>query len=87
MWLLAGHAEKLEISWGEVRRDISVKENVFEPFLSKYGDRRRYGAGRDLMMREAVAKYDQILQRCPELQRLQGRIIQLLQITSDLSLL
>jgi hypothetical protein len=43
VWLLAG----------QVRRDISVKENVFEPFLSKYGDRRRYGGGRDLLMREA----------------------------------
>jgi hypothetical protein len=87
VWLLAGHAEKLEIPWGEVRRDISVKENVFEPFLSKYGDRRRYGGGRDLLMREAVEKYDQILQRCPELQRLQGRITQLLRLTSPESLL
>jgi hypothetical protein len=30
--------------------------------------------GRDLLMREGLAKYDQILKRCPELQRLQERI-------------
>ncbi len=43
VWLLAGHAEKLDTPWREVREDISVKENIFAPFLSQYGDARRYG--------------------------------------------
>lgn len=75
MWLLAGHAEKLGISWREVRRDTSVKENVFEPFLSEHGDGRRYGGGRDLLMKQGLVRYAQVLQRCPELRRLQKRII------------
>lgn len=75
VWLLAGHAEKLETTWREVRRDVSVKENIFEPFLSQYGDSRRYGGGRDLLMKQGLARYDQILQKCPELRRLQNRIV------------
>ena len=74
MWLLAGHPEKLNTPWRKVREDVSVKENVFEPFLSQYGDPRRYGGGRDLLMKQGLARYEQILQRCPELQSLQNRI-------------
>lgn len=74
VWLLAGHAEKLATKWADVRRDRSVKENIFEEFLSKHGDPRRYGGGRDLLMKQAIAKYPQILQRCPELRVLQERI-------------
>jgi hypothetical protein len=74
VWLLAGHPEKLNTPWRKVREDVSVKENVFEPFLSQYGDPRRYGGGRDLLMKQGLARYEQILQRCPELQSLQNRI-------------
>jgi hypothetical protein len=68
---VAGHAEKLGIPWREVRQDISVKGNIFEPFLSKYG-----GRGPDVLMKQGLARCDQILQRCPELQNLQERIIE-----------
>ena len=78
IWLLAGHLEKIDIPWKSVRRDVSVKENVFQPFLDRYGDRRRYGGGRDLLTKEAMANYDQVLQRCPELERLQERITEFL---------
>jgi hypothetical protein len=77
-WLLAGHSEKLTRRWAEVRNDVSVKENVFAPFLDQYGDARRYGAGRDLLMNQALANYGRILQLCPELQELQDRIADLL---------
>lgn len=40
VWLLAGHTDKLEQSWNEIRADVSVKENVFVPFLRQYGDAR-----------------------------------------------
>jgi hypothetical protein len=76
VWLLAGHTEKLKTPWREVRQDISVKENIFKPFLAQYGDSRRYGGGRDLLMKQGIAHYDQILRRCPELRRLQERIIE-----------
>ncbi len=77
VWLLAGHINKLERRWSEVRRDVSVKENVFEPFLRKFGDARRYGGGRDLLMSDALTRYSTILQRCPELRQLQERITKL----------
>jgi hypothetical protein len=69
-----GHSEKPDTRWSEVRGDISVKENVVAPFLAEYGDPRRYGAGRDILMAEAVKRYDRILQLCPELRELQDRI-------------
>ncbi len=74
VWLLAGHADKLDRAWTEVRTDVSVKENVFEPFLRTYGDPRRAGGGRDLLMQETLKNYDGLLQRCPELRELQNRI-------------
>jgi hypothetical protein len=75
VWLLAAYEDKLGVPWRDVRQDVSVKENVFDPFLSEYGDARRYGGGRDMLMKEGLSRYGQILQRCPELQRLQERII------------
>lgn len=73
-WLLAGHIDKLDRSWGEVRADISVKEHVFEPFVSRYGDRRKAGGGREELMQETLANLRGLLERCPELVRLQERI-------------
>jgi len=77
-WLLAGHLSKLDRPWADVRMDVSVKENVFQPFLEKYGDRRRPGGGRDLLIKEALMNYQGLLQRCPELQQLRDRIYQTL---------
>jgi hypothetical protein len=77
-WLLAGHSDKLNRRWAEVRSDVSVKENIFSPFPEQYGDVRRYGAGRDLLMNEALIHYNRILQLCPELEELQDRIAALL---------
>lgn len=74
MWLLAGHTAKLNRPWSEVRRDASVKENVFTPFLRQYGDPRRPGGGRDLLMAETLQNYQGLLERCPELARLRDRI-------------
>jgi hypothetical protein len=73
-WLLAGHLEKINRSWADLRQDVSVKETAFEPFLAGDGDARRPGAGRDLLMNEALSHYDALLGRCPELKRLQERI-------------
>ena len=70
VWLLAGHREKLGQPWQEVRREVSVKERIFEPFLTTYGDRRRAGGGRDLLMKETLTNYDALLRLCPELKDL-----------------
>jgi len=77
-WLLAGHVDKLSQNWAAVRRDVSVKENVFAPFLAKHGDARRAGGGRDLLMQETLQNYSGLLQRCPELAALEQRIRALL---------
>jgi hypothetical protein len=74
VWLLAGHREKLGQPWQEVRREVSLKEQIFAPFLTTYGDRRRAGGGRDLLMREALANYDALLRLCPELNDLHQRL-------------
>lgn len=77
-WLLAGHKKKLDGSWADIRADRSVKETVFEPFLRKHGDPLKPGAGRELLMQETLRNYNGLLQRCPELRRLQNRIRRML---------
>jgi hypothetical protein len=74
VWLLAGHTEKLEQNWQEVRADLRVKETIFWPFLKRYGDSRRAGGGRDLLMQETLNNYGGLLARCPEVKALQNRI-------------
>lgn len=74
VWLLAGHTDKLDRPWQEIRSDTHVKEDVFQPFLERYGDSRRPGGGRDLLMREALNNYSGIITRCPEIKALQDRV-------------
>ena len=73
-WLLAGHMNKLPRSWAEIRADVSVKENVFVPFLRKHGEPGQPGGGREALMRATLANYRGLLERCPELAGLQRRI-------------
>jgi hypothetical protein len=77
-WLLAGHLDKLSTNWHNIRADISVKEDIFAPFLAQYGDPHRAGGGRDLLMNQTLQNYDGLLQRCSELAILQERIQKLL---------
>lgn len=74
VWLLAGHRHRLGLGWQEVRAEISVKERIFAPFLAAYGDSRRAGGGRDLLMKETLANYGALLQLCPELAELERRL-------------
>jgi len=75
VWLLAGHKQRLRgLGWQEVRAEISVKERIFEPFLAAYGDSRRAGGGRDLLMKETLGTYGALLQLCPELAELERRL-------------
>jgi hypothetical protein len=73
-WLLAGHVAKLNVSWPKVRDDVSVKENVFAPFLRRYRGPRRAGGGRTSLMKETLTNYQGLLKRCPELADLRDRI-------------
>ena len=73
-WLLAGHVSKLGRPWSEVRADVSVKENVFAPFLRQFCDPRSPGGGRDALMKETLSNYRSLLERCPELAELQEKV-------------
>ncbi len=76
-WLLSGHQEKLKSlgwRWPEIQSEVSVKEKFFEPFLEKFGDPASPSGGRERLMQEALANYDGMKQRCPELQQLEDRI-------------
>ena len=83
VWLLAGHLRKIGTSIADVRSDVSVKENLFEPFLEEHGDARRPGGGRDLLMAETLKKYRGLIQRCPELKELEDRIRPILAQSAD----
>ena len=77
-WLLAGHREKLLLTWSEVVAHPRLKEDVFVPFLEKHGNARRADFGRNPLMRETLAEYRGLLILCPELQDLERRICGLL---------
>ena len=77
-WLLAGHVAKLGKPWSDVRADVSVKENTFVPFLRKHGDSHQPGGGREALMNETLRNYRGLLERCPELARLQEKICEAL---------
>jgi hypothetical protein len=74
VWLLAGHRKRLEQSWKEIRSDVSVKERIFEPFLTAHGNPKAPGRGREELMGQTLNGYGALLQLCPELADLERRI-------------
>lgn len=38
IWLLAGHAESLSVTWSRARSHGGLKESIFGPFLEAHGD-------------------------------------------------
>jgi hypothetical protein len=75
VWLLAGHRDRLKaVPWQEIRGDVSVKENVFHPFLAAHGNSKAPGGGREDLMNQALNRYDALLKLCPELAELERRI-------------
>ncbi|MCK6445270.1 MAG: hypothetical protein L6Q99_02665 [Planctomycetes bacterium] len=73
-WLLAGHVDKLSFAWSDLRAHPTLKQSIFEPFLAQYGDPRRPGGGRDLLMRETLRNYAGLVARCAELGHLESEI-------------
>jgi hypothetical protein len=78
LWLLAGHQDKVPKAWSDLRDDVSVKEHFFDPFLDQFGEPRRPGGGRDVLMKTTLDNFAALLQRCPELAELKGRIEKIL---------
>ena len=61
-------------TWKEARCHPRMKEKIFVPLLDKYGDRRRAGAGRDLMISASLDNLPLLFRLCPELLSLRARI-------------
>lgn len=74
VWLLAGHLERLSEGWMAIRLNPSVKEDVFQPFLERFGDPRLPGGGREQLTYETLENYEGLKVRCPELEELENRI-------------
>lgn len=73
-WALAGHRDKLDGKWAELRVHAQFKEVVFAPFLAKHGDARAAGGGRETLMRQTLGNYRGLLAVCPELADLERRL-------------
>jgi hypothetical protein len=73
-WLLAGHKEKLRVTWKEAVAHPQLKEAIFEPFLKEHGDMQTVDGGRGRLMKETLRNYRGLLTSCPELASLEQRI-------------
>lgn len=73
-WLLAGHRDKLPLSWAEVRQHTHLKEAVFKPFLKEFGNSQSSGGGRGRLVRETLSRYRRLLLLCTELADLENRL-------------
>ena len=74
IYACAAFLEDLPEHWDDVRRHPRMKEDIFDPLLRRYGDPRRPGAGRDLMVGQSLRNLRRLFQLCPELRRLRDRI-------------
>ncbi|MFO1523673.1 MAG: hypothetical protein U1G05_16915 [Kiritimatiellia bacterium] len=78
IYACAAYRSEIPEGWNSAREDLRMKENVFEPLLKRYGDSRRAGAGRDLMIESSLRNLPLLLELCPELRTLRDRIASLL---------
>ena len=77
-WLLAGHTQNLDVPWPEIRSHSRLKEEVFEPFLKKFGDESLSDGGRARLMQETLRQYRGLIARCPEIKLLQEDLLALI---------
>jgi hypothetical protein len=77
------HRADLGMTWDQARTHGRFKEQVFEPLLARHGDKRRAGGGRDQLMAASLARFQALLQLCPELRTLLDRIGQQLQTIQE----
>lgn len=65
-WALAGLTLPREWQWEDVRTEIQVKEQYFEPFAARRGLSDKPGGGRKSLGEEAARNIDAIRQKCIE---------------------
>jgi hypothetical protein len=74
IWMLAIHHGLLPSPWREIRTEVNVKERFAEPFLWKQVPELDPGEGRAWAMSSLGVQWRGVLQRCPEIAELRGRI-------------
>lgn len=74
VWMLAIHADRLDVPWREVRGEVHPKERFAAPFLRDHAPALDPGRGRAWAMREIGGQWRGVLERCPELKDLKRRI-------------
>jgi hypothetical protein len=74
VWMLAIHRDTLPAPWREIRAEINPKVRFAEPFLKAQAPKLDLGRGRAWAMRSLGGQWRGILQRCPEIEELKGRI-------------
>ena len=65
-WALAGLDLPPEWRWHDIRDELQVKEEYFDPLVERRGLKKSPGRGRKPLGLEAARRIDRILQRCPE---------------------
>ena len=75
IYACAAFRSEISESWEETRSHPRLKEEVFDPLLSRYGDPRQPGAGRGLMINESLGNLPLLFDLCPELRCLRDRIV------------
>ena len=79
IYACAAFRAEIAQGWQAARANPRMKEEVFAPLLSRYGDPRRAGGGRDRMTAESLRNLPLLMQLCPELARLRERLAMHLQ--------
>ena len=65
-WILAGLTLPSEWSWADVRAEVHVKEQYFEPLAEQLGVAEGPGGGRKELGERAARRIRAIRQKCPE---------------------
>ena len=65
-WVLAGLNLPGEWRWADVRAEVHVKEQYFEPLAVQRGVANSQGRGRRTLAEEASRRINSIRQKCPE---------------------
>ena len=78
-WLLAGFAAEIGGEWHTIRTHYRLKEDVFQPFLSKKKLQQRIGGGRVELMRETLKNWNTVKTRCPEINELTQQLKEILE--------
>lgn len=74
IYACAAFQSEIKMGWQNARRDLRLKEDIFEELLRIHGDDRRPGRGRDLMIAESLKNLPRLFKLCPELKDLRDRV-------------